>query len=67
MTRGERRCPICKAPVAGRAGNGAWPFCSDRCRLQDLGRWMGEAYRIPAERPGDGELVAGDGEGEESS
>jgi endogenous inhibitor of DNA gyrase (YacG/DUF329 family) len=24
------------------------PFCSDRCRLLDLGRWLDEAYRIPA-------------------
>jgi endogenous inhibitor of DNA gyrase (YacG/DUF329 family) len=37
--------------------NGAWPFCSDRCRLADLGRWMGESYRIPGERIGDGAAV----------
>jgi endogenous inhibitor of DNA gyrase (YacG/DUF329 family) len=24
-----------------------FPFCSDRCRLVDLGRWLGGAYRIP--------------------
>jgi endogenous inhibitor of DNA gyrase (YacG/DUF329 family) len=31
---------------------GKWPelpFCSRRCRLIDLGRWLGEGYRIPAE------------------
>jgi endogenous inhibitor of DNA gyrase (YacG/DUF329 family) len=23
-----------------------WPFCSDRCRLIDLGRWLNEEYRL---------------------
>jgi hypothetical protein len=26
-----------------------YPFCSARCRKIDLGRWLGEKYRIPAE------------------
>jgi endogenous inhibitor of DNA gyrase (YacG/DUF329 family) len=25
-----------------------FPFCSDRCKLIDLGRWLGESYRIPS-------------------
>jgi len=26
----------------------AWqPFCSERCKLADLGRWLGGEYRIP--------------------
>jgi endogenous inhibitor of DNA gyrase (YacG/DUF329 family) len=25
------------------------PFCSDRCRLIDLGRWLGESYGLPQE------------------
>jgi endogenous inhibitor of DNA gyrase (YacG/DUF329 family) len=25
------------------------PFCSERCKLLDLGRWFGEDYRIPGE------------------
>jgi endogenous inhibitor of DNA gyrase (YacG/DUF329 family) len=38
------RCPICgRAPVPEQH-----PFCSDRCRQVDLGRWMTEAYAIPA-------------------
>jgi endogenous inhibitor of DNA gyrase (YacG/DUF329 family) len=24
-----------------------YPFCSAKCRLIDLGRWLGEGYRIP--------------------
>ena len=26
------------------------PFCCDRCRRIDLGRWLGEEYSLPAER-----------------
>ena len=40
-------CPICKKPVAPRAANRSHPFCSERCKLLDLGRWLGEAYRVP--------------------
>jgi len=29
----------------------AWkPFCSERCKLQDLGRWAGGTYRVPGEK-----------------
>ncbi len=38
------RCPICKKPVKS---NGAeFPFCSDRCRRIDLGKWASGAYVI---------------------
>lgn len=42
-----RSCPVCKKPVAPRAENRAFPFCSDRCRAVDLGKWLGEEYRMP--------------------
>jgi endogenous inhibitor of DNA gyrase (YacG/DUF329 family) len=29
--------------------NKRFPFCSERCRLVDLGRWLGEEYRIAGE------------------
>jgi hypothetical protein len=30
----------------------AWrPFCSERCKLADLGRWLSEDYRVPDEEP----------------
>ena len=38
------RCPICKKPVAFDDPN--MPFCSDRCRLLDLGNWAAEKYVI---------------------
>ncbi len=40
------RCPICKRDVLPRAHNPAFPFCSLRCREVDLGKWLGEEYRI---------------------
>ncbi len=38
------RCPICKKEVA-LTGPCA-PFCSERCRLIDLGKWASEEYVI---------------------
>ena len=44
-------CPICQRAMDGRtrAEWPQWPFCSARCKQIDFGRWLGEAYRIPAE------------------
>ncbi|QRO01436.1 DNA gyrase inhibitor YacG [Archangium violaceum] len=42
-----RECSICRKSVAPRAENPAYPFCSKRCRMVDLGRWLGEEYRVP--------------------
>ncbi len=39
------RCPICKKPAT--AGTPDFPFCSDRCREIDLGKWASGAYVIP--------------------
>jgi uncharacterized protein len=38
------RCPICKKPV--KSGDAEFPFCSQRCRLIDLGKWASGAYVI---------------------
>lgn len=48
------KCPICGRTAAPRPANRAFPFCSDRCKLIDLGKWLGEEYRIPGPRAGDG-------------
>ncbi len=48
-------CPICDRPVAPRSQNRAYPFCSDRCRLIDLSKWLGGEYRIAGARLGDGD------------
>jgi len=49
-------CPICKTSVPEPADDtplGAFPFCSERCRLIDLGRWLGGKYQIPVEKDDD--------------
>ena len=38
------RCPICKKEV--RSTDADFPFCSDRCRLIDLGKWASGGYVI---------------------
>jgi len=43
------RCPICRAEDSWE-GNPHRPFCSERCRLMDLGAWTGGRYRIPGEK-----------------
>lgn len=40
-------CPVCKKAVKPLAENRGFPFCSMRCRQVDLGRWLGEEYRVP--------------------
>ena len=38
------RCPICKKPV--KSTDSDFPFCSDRCRIIDLGKWASGQYVI---------------------
>ena len=42
------RCPKCRAEVSWEE-NPHRPFCSERCRLIDLGAWTEDRYRIPGE------------------
>ncbi|MCU7811695.1 MAG: DNA gyrase inhibitor YacG [Candidatus Thiodiazotropha sp. (ex Notomyrtea botanica)] len=39
-------CPTCNKPVAWRPTSRWRPFCSERCRLIDLGDWLDENHRI---------------------
>ena len=49
------RCPVCDAAVNLKT-TPTVPFCSDRCRLIDLGRWLDEGYAVPQPRlPASGE------------
>ena len=43
------RCPVCDAPV-DLVATPTVPFCSERCRLIDLGRWLDESYAVPEPR-----------------
>ena len=38
-------CPICKKPTDSER-HAEFPFCSERCRLLDLGNWASEKYVI---------------------
>ena len=38
------RCPICKKPT--KTAGADFPFCSERCRLIDLGKWASGGYVI---------------------
>ena len=42
-------CPTCGKPVVWSPDSPWRPFCSERCRLIDLGEWLGEEKRIPGE------------------
>lgn len=42
-------CPRCGQPAVFAPGNKWRPFCSERCKLVDLGQWASERYRMPAE------------------
>jgi uncharacterized protein len=48
-------CPRCGQPAVFSPENKWRPFCSERCKLVDLGAWASERYRVPAEdlKPGD--------------
>jgi endogenous inhibitor of DNA gyrase (YacG/DUF329 family) len=41
------KCPICKKPVPKDGED--MPFCSERCRLIDLGNWASEKYVISSD------------------
>ena len=41
----QARCPICKKPTDSDADKD-FPFCSERCRLTDLGNWASEKYKV---------------------
>lgn len=40
------RCPSCKEPMVWDRNNPHRPFCSQRCRDQDLMAWANEEHRI---------------------
>jgi uncharacterized protein len=41
------RCPTCKREITWSEEFPHRPFCSDRCRLIDLGGWLSEKHAIP--------------------
>lgn len=49
------KCPTCQRAVPWSEKSPFRPFCSDRCRLVDLGAWLTEKHVIPD----DGAAAAG--------
>ena len=41
----KHRCPICRAETDSEQHKD-FPFCSERCRMQDLGNWASEKYVV---------------------
>lgn len=52
-------CPTCRKDTVWAADNPHRPFCSDRCRLIDLGEWASGGHSIPGQ-PVDDDLMTGD-------
>jgi uncharacterized protein len=59
------RCPICDRVMEGEspADWPQFPLCSSRCQTIDLGRWLGEKYRVvpeggeaPGEHPAESDI-----------
>jgi endogenous inhibitor of DNA gyrase (YacG/DUF329 family) len=42
-------CPTCQRPVEWSDASPFRPFCSERCKLIDLGAWITEKHVIPGE------------------
>ena len=47
MTLRMVSCPRCATRVAWSSENPWRPFCSEHCKMMDLGAWASESYRIP--------------------
>ena len=46
-------CPQCGKSILWDETNRYRPFCSERCKLIDLGQWASESYRIPEQQKKD--------------
>ena len=51
-------CPTCRKSAPWE-GNPFRPFCSERCKMIDLGAWADEGYRIPGDKKPDNEEPEG--------
>jgi len=60
------RCPICRKPTDSEKSSD-FPFCSERCRLYDLGNWASEKYRISQPIFDESEFEGADLDGSQSS
>ena len=47
MTSPKIKCPTCEKEHTYNSKNPFRPFCSERCKMIDLGAWANEEYTIP--------------------
>ena len=52
------RCPACGGSSLYAASNPWRPFCSERCRLNDLSAWASERYALDAQPQGEADDAA---------
>ena len=56
-------CPTCKKAV--KSTDPEFPFCSERCRLIDLGKWASGQYVISSPLPDTSDVSEGDSDDQE--
>jgi len=49
----KHNCPTCGKPISSNRAESLpyFPFCSERCKLIDLGQWFDGGYAIPCDTP----------------
>lgn len=66
MSHDAARCPTCKRASTRAAAGKVFPFCSTRCWAIDLGKWLGEEYRVASiDHSGDEQQAPGSGDDHE--
>ena len=50
-------CPRCGTEVEWTPASRFRPFCSERCKMMDLGAWAMEKFRVPDAGPGDDDVT----------
>ena len=60
-------CPTCGKSAAWSERNRFRPFCSERCRLIDLGEWASEGHVIPGQSLTDGVMSGDLGDGDDGT
>lgn len=58
MSAPQVSCPTCQRKTRFAPDNPWRPFCSERCRMIDLGAWASEKFRVAAQ-PGEPETESG--------
>ena len=46
MSTYQHRCPTCRKKFAADKESPCFPFCSERCKMVDLGHWLNDDYAI---------------------